>query len=93
MLLLFHLMDPKEVCGRKLFNADNYVQMRGREYRFFSDHILCLETRAYFFFSHNLFRPPHEPILFLSPVLHQKSGTKDKKATKEKKKHPWQVKV
>lgn len=59
--------------------------MRGREYRFFSDHILCLETRAYFFFSHNLFRPPHEPILFLSPVLHQKSGTKDKKATKGKK--------
>lgn len=45
------LVDLDEVRGYTRSNAYNYVQIRGGEYRFSTDRILCLETCAYFFFS------------------------------------------
>lgn len=74
------LVDLEEVRGYTRSNAYNYVQIRGREYRFSTDRILCLETCAYFFFSpHNLFRPPREPVPFLSPRPRSKERRGDQR--------------
>lgn len=79
-------MDLEEVRKYTRSHTYNYLQIRGGEYRFFTDHVLCLESRAHFFFPHNLFRPPREPVLFLSPVLNQKSGAGPKIRRQQKRK-------
>lgn len=70
------LVDLDEVRGYLRSNAYNYVQIRGGEYRFFSlmASSVWKPVHISFFSPHNLFRPPHEPVPFLSPVLDQKSG-------------------
>lgn len=80
-------VDLEEVRGYTRSNAYNYVQIRGRKYRFSTDRILCLETCAYFFFFPTIYFDLHVNLFrFYLPVLDQKSGAGPKIRRQQKKK-------